>query len=411
MFEGKHLLLVATKAGYQTRMFAEAAGALGVRCTLATDRCNRLDDPWGDRAVAVRFQDPIGSLPTLRAAGPFDAVTAVGDRPTLLAALCADHAGLQFHPPHAVEAARSKYLSKERFRAADLPLPWYGRYRLEEDPSAVVPYPCVLKPLVLSGSRGVIRADSPPEFRAALDRIRRLLSEGEIRRMKNEQNKFVQVERFIPGMEFAIEGLVTGGEVKVLAIFDKPDPLDGPYFEETIYVTPSRQPKTVQDDIVRTVQRAAEALGLRHGPLHAEVRVNPEGVWILEVAGRPIGGYCGRTLRFDGGMTLEELILRHALGEDVSSVEREPASAGVMMIPVPKAGIFRAVSGLDEARAFPGIEDIIISAKPGQQLKSYPEANSYPGFLFARGDDPLLVETALRNAHRALRFEIMTELA
>ncbi|MBV6434661.1 MAG: hypothetical protein IANPNBLG_04935 [Bryobacteraceae bacterium] len=410
MFEGKHLLLLATKAGYQTRMFAEAAAALGVRCTLATDRCNHLDDPWGDQALAVRFQDPIGSLPSLSAAGPFDAVAAVGDRPTLLAALCAEKGGLRFHPPHAVEAARSKYLSKERFRAAGLPLPWFARYRLDEDPSELVPYPCVLKPLALSGSRGVIRADSPAEFRTALERIRRLLSESEIRRLKNEQNRFVQVERFIPGEEFAIEGLVTGGELKVLALFDKPDPLDGPYFEETIYVTPSRQPDAVQRDIIGTVQRAAAALGLRHGPLHAEVRVNSEGVWILEVACRPIGGYCGRTLRFDGGMTLEELILRHALDQDVSNVAREPGSAGVMMIPVPKAGIFRAVSGADTARAVPGIEDVVISAKPGQQLKTYPEANSYPGFLFARGDDPLRVETSLRNAHRALRFEILTEL-
>jgi biotin carboxylase len=410
MFEGKHLLLVATKAGYQARMFAAAAGALGVRCTLATDRCEHLEDPWGDHAVPVRFQDPIGSLPALHAAGPFDAVTAVGDRTTLLAALFAGQAGLPFHPPHAVEAARSKYRSKERFRAAGLLLPWYARYRLEEDPSETVKYPCVLKPLALSGSRGVIRADSPAEFRAALERIRRLLGEDEIRRMKDEQNEFVQVERFIPGQEFAIEGLVTGGNVRVLAIFDKPDPLDGPYFEETIYVTPSRQPITVQEEITRTVQLAAAALGLSHGPIHAEVRVNSEGVWILEVACRPIGGYCGRALRFDGGMTLEELILRHALGQDVSHVERESGSAGVMMIPVPKAGIFHGVSGLEEARAVPAIEDIIISAKAGQRLKSYPEANSYPGFLFARAAEPLQVELALRNAHRALRFEIMTEL-
>jgi hypothetical protein len=196
----------------------------------------------------------------------------------------------------------------------------------------------------------------------------------------------------------------------VLAVFDKPDPLDGPFFEESIYVTPSRAPETVVNAIVETTQKAVRALGLTHGPIHAEMRHNQSGVWMLEVAARPIGGMCSQCLRFDGGITLEQLIIRHALGENVREWRREACASGVMMIPIPENGVYTGVSGAEEASAVPGIDAVIITAKEGQRLLKLPEGASYLGFLFARGSRPRQVEAALREAHGKLRFEIAKEL-
>jgi biotin carboxylase len=266
-------------------------------------------------------------------------------------------------------------------------------------------YPCVLKPLGLSASRGVIRANDDAEFAAAFHRIEALLGDPDIQRLHEEQNHFIQVESFIPGREFALEGILADGQLRVLAIFDKPDPLDGPYFEETIYVTPSREDVATQRELVRSTEAAVKALGLKHGPIHAEMRVNSRGVWMLEVAARPIGGLCARVLP-----GLEELILRHAAGEDVSQTAMPEGAAGVMMIPIPREGVYAGVEGVAAAEALPGIEDVIITAKQGQRLIPLPEGNSYLGFIFARGSRPDEVARALRASHDQLRFEIATAL-
>ena len=235
-------------------------------------------------------------------AQPIDGVLAVGDRPTVIAARVAQALGLPGHPPEASAAARNKQLTRERLRDAGLPVPWFFRpVPVTADPDALassLTFPCVIKPLALSGSRGVMRADDPASFREAFLRLRALLQSPDIRAERNEAHETVLVEGFIPGREFALEGLLHHGALHVLAIFDKPDPLDGPFFEETIYVTPSSWPEAGQRAIVDAVARAAEALGLRHGPIHAECRVNDGGVFVLEVAARPIGGLCARALRF-----------------------------------------------------------------------------------------------------------------
>ena len=307
------LLLVAATTGYQVRVFADAARALGVDVTLATDRCHVLEDPWGDHAIPVRFENPAESIEQIVAAGPFDGVVAVGDRPALVAAEAAARLGIAFHPPAAVRACHDKYLARQLYRAAGLPVPSFFRVPISDDPRTVAeraPYPCVLKPLGLSGSRGVIRANDPAEFVAAFERIRALLASPDVLVAREEQNRFLQVESFIPGREFALEGLMTDGELETLALFDKPDPLDGPFFEETIYVTPSREEPAVQQALIAAARNAVRALGLTHGPVHAEMRFNAEGAWMLEVAARPIGGLCAKALRFEGGETLEELIIR-----------------------------------------------------------------------------------------------------
>jgi len=390
------------------RVFADAARRLGVTVALATDRCHVLDDPWGDQAIPVRFEDAHGSAERIAEDGPFDGIVAVGDRPAVIAAAAAARLGVAYNPLAAVRACHDKHLARQLYRAAGMPVPDFFRAGLEEDPldaARRAPYPCVLKPLGLSASRGVIRANDPAEFVAAFERIRALLGSPDVLVTREEQNRYLQVESFIPGREFALEGLLTDGRLRTLALFDKPDPLDGPFFEETIYVTPSRQEAAVQQALIAAAENAVRALGLTRGPVHAEMRFDGRTAWILEVAARPIGGLCARALRFDGGIPLEELIIRHALGEDVSRVRLEGGASGVMMIPVPRAGIYQDVAGVESVGA-----EVIITAKQGQKLVPLPEGASYLGFIFARGDRPAEVERTLREAHARLEFRIATTL-
>lgn len=399
----RRVLIVASTTGYQTRMFLDAADALGYEAVLATDRCHVLNDPWGDQALPLRFEDPDASVAAVSGLAQIAGVVALGDRPATIAALIAQRLGLPFHSSEAVSICRDKYLTRCKFKAAGLPVPGFHRVPLDRDPATAAsntPYPCVLKPLGLSASRGVIRANDRKEFIDAFRRIHALLDSPDIRRLHDEQDRFLQVETFIPGPEFALEGIVSSGQLHVLALFDKPDVLDGPFFEETIYVTPSRSDAATQKAVRLSAERALQALKLTQGPIHAEMRVNDRGVWMLEVAARPIGGLCARVLP-----GLPELILRHAVG-DPWATQSFPNATGVMMIPVPRAGIYQNVEGVDEAKRTPGIEDVIITAKQGERLVPLPEGNSYLGFIFARGERPDDVEAALRTAHSRLSFQI-----
>jgi biotin carboxylase len=273
-----------------------------------------------------------------------------------------------------------------------------------------VRYPCVVKPLGLSGSRGVMRANSPSELDDASERLRSLLSRVDVRAIRTGLEDVVLVEGFIEGREFAIEGVLTDGLLQPFAIFDKPDPLDGPFFEETIYVTPSTLDKDAQRAVFNQVQRATDALGLTTGAVHAECRVGPEGIFILEIAARPIGGLCSKVLRFtsagESDVSLEEVLLRHAAGEDVSRFARERRAAGVMMVPIPKRGLLKRVHGTEEAAAVAGVEEVRITAKPDQLLEQLPEAASYLGFIFARGNSTEGVVSGLKSAHAHLHFDI-----
>ncbi len=421
----KRVLLLSTTTGYQLRSFGDAAERLGVEIVFATDRCRNLDDPWQDSAIPVRFHDDVMSLEAIVRASrerPIGGILAVGDRPVVLAALAAEVLGLPGNPPGAAAASANKLLAREKFAAAGLPVPWFLTLTVGSRP-ATLRFPCVVKPLGLSGSRGVIRADSEREFEDAVARVTTLLRRKDIRAVRAGLEDEILVEGFIPGREYAIEGVLTNGTLQVFAIFDKPDPLDGPFFEETIYVTPSRLPDEAQRAMIAQVRRGVKALGLRHGPVHAECRMGPDGIFVLEIAARPIGGLCSQVLRFleerqppfpgdreeKGGcsrLSLEDVLLRHAIGGDVSGCTREPGGAGVMMIPIPKRGIYKSVNGEAEARNIPGIYDLRITAKPDQLLEPLPEAGSYLGFIFARGERAPDAEAALREAHGRLTFTI-----
>lgn len=415
------LLLFAAKLGYQTRSFDDAARQLGVELLFVTDRCHQLDDPWGDRAIPAHFEAPdTAAYDVIQAirGQTVDGILALGDRPAVAAAYVARGIGLFYNHPAAVEACRNKFRMREVFRDAGLRVPWFRAIPAspEPEPSLLgVSYPCVLKPLSLSASQGVVRANSREDFVAAAARIRNLLESPEIRATREDNLSEILVEGYIPGEEVAVEGLLTEGKLRVLAIFDKRDPLEGPYFEETLYVTPSRFSPSQQGEIEKCAEDAVRALGLSHGPIHAEFRINDEGVWPLEVAPRPIGGLCARSLRFASNsatppITLEELLLRHALQLPFSDWRREISASGVMMIPVPKSGILEKVDGADEARTVRGITSLDITARLHDYVAAWPEGSSYLGFLFARGNSPEEVEAALREAHAKLRFQLTPRL-
>ena len=403
----KRLLLLMTPATYRAGAYFDAAQHLDTEVIRGLDLPKALAEEWGVQ-LALDFADIESSVATLKAAHerqPFDAIVPVDDSATILAARANAALGLPWNPPEAAEAARDKGVMRRLMAAAGVPSPVFRRFPLTADPHEIarqVTYPCVVKPLRLSGSRGVIRANSPDELVAAVARLERiLLDDGNARETTD-----ILVEDFIPGVEVALDGLLREDGLHVLAIFDKPDPLDGPFFEETIYTTPSRLPAETQAAIADCAGRAAVAIGLRDGPIHAELRVNEHGPWMVEIAGRSIGGLCSTILEFGAGMCLEELLLRHALRMGLPSLESIGEGAGVMMIPIPKGGVLRSVHGVEEAEAVPNITGIEISIRPHTVVTPLPEGSSYLGFIFARAESPAAAEEALRAAHGKLRFDI-----
>jgi len=405
------LLLLLPTTTYRTQDFLDAARALGVDIVCASEEPSTFEAHAPDNLLTLDFTDPDGAaakVAALAARRPLRAVVGVDDLTAVAAAAIAERLGLRSSAAAAVAAARDKFQMRQCLAAAGVPIPRFRRVALKDDPFLAargVEFPCVLKPLALSASRGVIRANTVDQFIAAFRRIAALLQRDDVE-ARGDAAQFLLAEEYIPGIEVALEGLLVGGTLHALALFDKPDPLEGPFFEETIYVTPSRLPAEVQAAVERVTAAACAALGLAEGPVHAELRVNDDGPWVLEVAARSIGGLCSRTLRFGTGMTLEEVILRHALGRPIDSLARERRPAGVMMIPIPRAGRLGAVRGTEAAAAVPGIEAVTITAHVGQDLVPLPEGWQYLGFIFARGDTPDAVEATLRDAHARLAFEI-----
>ncbi len=398
------LMLLTTVRSYRLEAFRAAAERLGIAVVSGLDLPPELADQWPG-ALPLSFAAPdeaATAIAAYAAEHPLTAILSVDDSGSLVAAAASRALGLPHNDPAAAVAARDKFVMRRLLREGGVATPWFERFSTADDPVAVaarVPYPCVVKPLNLNGSRGVIRADSPAELVAAVGRLARLLAADGAPRP-------YLVEAFIPGVEVALEGLLDDGQLRVLALFDKPDPLDGPFFEETIYVTPSRLPAATQTTIAATMAAAASALGLCVGPVHAELRVNADGAWLVEVAGRSIGGLCSQVLRFGIDASLEELILRQAVGLPLGDVERRDRAAGVMMIPIPQAGLLRAVEGVEEAVAVPLVTGVEITARLHYPLTPLPEGDSYLGFIFARGEMPAEVEAALRVAHGKLRFTI-----
>ncbi len=401
----KRLLLLVPTTSYRVGDFLAAAHRLGVDVAVGSGRPQVLERHG--RTVTVDFADPEKGVRQIVAyAGryPLLAIVPTDDETTHLAALASRALGLPHNTPESVEAAGNKFRFRTVLANSGLAAPKFSLYSTGDDPERLADeagYPAVLKPLAMSASRGVIRVDGRDEFIAAFRRIK-----GNLESDEGREEKHILAEDCVPGREVALEGLLAGGRLRVLAIFDKPDPLEGPYFEETIYVTPSRLSKEDQDAVADTAATVVAALGLTSGPIHGEFRLNDRGVWVIDLAARSIGGLCARTLRFGARIRLEELILRHALGMPETFEEREAEAAGVMMIPIPGAGTLRRAGGLKTARSVPGVEGVTITIPRGQAVVPLPEGSRYLGFIFARGDTLGAVEAALREAHGQLRFTI-----
>jgi len=405
---GRILLLVPTTS-YRIGDFLAAAERLGVHVAVGSDQRQVLEQNSEGRTVTLDFKDVdrgVAQIKTYSVDYPVTAIVGVDDETTVIAAKASQALGLPYNAPESVEATGNKHRFRTRLANSGLLAPRFTLLPVGGDPARAARdsfYPAVLKPLALSASRGVIRADDPAQFAAAFRRISAILEQADIR---GEAASHILVEEYVPGDEVALEGLLDDGRLTVLALFDKPDPLQGPYFEETIYVTPSRLPGQVQDAIAATVTGAVATLGLREGPIHAEMRINDKGVWLIEVAARSIGGLCSRALHFGLGGRLEDLILRQAVGLPVPICDLDRPATGVMMIPIPGAGVLRRVDGIEAARALADIDDVTISIPLGETLVPVPEGNRYLGFIFAGGDTPEAVETALRAAYAELEFTI-----
>ncbi|MCJ7838932.1 MAG: ATP-grasp domain-containing protein [Burkholderiales bacterium] len=407
----KRVLLLLPTTGYRNEDFLAAAKRLEVEVIGVANYCHQLAPSWGMSPIrSVPFDQPVAALKQLQSAlgRKPDAVLAVDDSGLDLAALLCEYLYLPGNSPEAVRRTRDKLAFRDLLQGAGLHYPDF--FHLDKDAQALslpppLRFPVVVKARRLSASRGVIRADTLQAYARAVHWVRGIQAKAD----RDAAALGVIVENFIPGSEHVLEGLLRNGRLRVLALIDKPDPLDGPYFEETMYVTPSRLTQERQAEIAQTVQRACTLAGLESGPIHAEMRVNEQGVWLLEVAARSIGGLCGRMLRPALGMSLEELILRDALNFPVPEVGRSAAN-GVMMIPIPRHGIFQGVRGRETALALAGISDIRITASPGQLISAPPEGAGYLGFIFAQGTSPDEVESGLRRALQELQFDIQTEI-
>lgn len=400
------LLLMATRT-YRAKAFIESARRLGVEVVVGSEHRQALASRARGTTLALDFRRPDRAARKIAEAARerrFDAIVGVDDDTTVIAAMAAQLLGLPHNSVESVRAANDKYRARRLLARAGLPSPRFERLSVEADPAQAAdraPYPCVLKPVGLAASRGVIRADDAAQFVDAFRRITGMLEAD------GGRQRHILVESFVPGPEVALEGLLSDGELNVLALFDKPDPLDGPYFEETLYVTPSRLPPDRQATIVGMAARAAEVLGLRDGPLHAELRLGgDDGPYVVEVAARTIGGLCSNALRFGTDASLEDIVIRHAIGADLGSTERERRASGAMMLPIPRAGVLRAVRGRDQALEVPAVEEVTITIPLGMPVVPLPEGDRYLGFAFARAETPDDVEAALREAHRRLEFVI-----
>ena len=424
------IALVTHTTSYGAAGFVEACRRAGTGVVLASDRCHVLDRAWHWPAdsLVIDFGDPDAAAALIAAAdageSPISAVLPVGgELPAKVAAAAARRLGLPANPPAAMASAANKLLMRRQLTAAaaidaSVRQPRFMTVACGSPADEVVRrvtapdgvgFPCVVKPLALSGSRGVMRADDEPSLAAAIARLERLLADPAVRRLDPEAGGQFLVESFVAGPEFALEGLLTHGALHVLALFDKPDPLDGPTFEETLYITPSRLPAARQRRIEEAVAGAARALGLETGPIHAELRwsLRDDAPILIEMAARPIGGLCSRSLRFENGFSLEDVVVRHALGTEAVPTRLGRAS-GVMMIPIPARvpSALRAIDGVEDARAVAGIEDVVISVRVGETLVPLPEGASYTGFVFASGATADDVEQALREAASRLKFTV-----
>ena len=406
------VLLLIPASSYRTHDFLEAAHALDLEVQVGTDQSQVLAEVVPDRTLVLDFFEAeiaLAAIAELHSRHPLSVVLGVDDESVELAAQANQRLRIPHNSPTSVSLTRDKFGMRQCLAKAGLASPGFQRFSVASDPETLrdsIRYPCVLKPTFLAASQGVIRADAPGEFNTAFRSLQELLADPELQKRGGERAKWVLVEDYLPGLEVSLEGVLTDGCLQTLALFDKPDPLTGPTFAETLYVAPSRLPETVQQCVRKAVEQTAQALGLTTGPVHAEARVHQGKVWMLECAARTIGGLCSRMLAFSGGMSLEALILRHALGRDIQTAQTISNACGVLMLPVPKDGTLHTIAGWDTVREISGVEAAVQSLPNGTAVRTLPHDARYLGFVLEREKTPAAVETTLREAWTQLQVEI-----
>jgi biotin carboxylase len=400
------VLVVIPNDSYRAADFVAAAEALSVEIAIASEERPPLRPD--DRFVRIDCSSPEWSaqeIAALASRTPIDAVIAADDAGVEIASLASEAMGLTASSPSAAAATLDKAVTRRLLAVGEVPQPDFLLLGNDDDPrraAAAFDGPVVIKPTMLSASRGVLRVDSPSEAAAVVTTVRAI-----VERAGRDHTAPLLLEHFIDGPEVSVEGIVWDGELEILAVFDKPLPMDGPAFQETIFITPSRMNQSVLTEVERVTAAAVSALGLTEGPVHAELRIEDGRPMVIEVAGRTIGGLCGRALRFGLlGAPLETMVLRHALGMRKSSMHREPAASGVLMIPIPKPGTLLEITGLDEVRSMAGVVSVEITAPLGTEVAPPPYGDRYLGFVFARADDPTTVERTLRAAMDAIEVTV-----
>jgi len=398
----RRILLVSPPESYRIQPYVRAALSLGIEVNLASQGEWAISSPHS-AGIDVPLQDHQSALAILEdlfRQRQYDAVIGTDDSTLELAARLAEITGRQQNLPTAVRRARRKDLSRICLLQAGLQVPAFSVVEVRQQQLLDKPhfgFPCVIKPLALSGSRGVIRANTVEELNIGVQRSLRIISEE----TDLYEKTHLLLEQFIAGREFAIEGILSDGQLHVLAIFDKPDPMEGPYFEETYYISPARVSLSERQIIVESVQNACSAFGLVTGAVHAECRLNNQGAWLIELAARTIGGLCSRLLSFGTGYSLEQLVLANAIGLELP-LEPNDGAVGVLMLPTKEAGILRRVEGVMMAEKVPYIDEIEISLREGHRVSPLPEGASYLGFIFSTAPDSDKVEQALRDAYSLL---------
>lgn len=402
----RRVLLVAPPQSYRIGPYLHAAQQLGVEVLVASDGAHSLV-PEIAGGLRVPFDDVPAAVEIIQRAAqaqPFLAVIGTEDAAVELASRAAQALGLRHNSPRSAAISRRKDRARRCLQEAGMPVPGYRLIDLHRPLAPQLDeltYPCVIKPLALSGSRGVIRVDDAAALQAACARISALLRDVS----DPDESRYVLVEDYLPGTEVAVEGMLHRGAFEPLVLFDKPDALEGPFFEETYYVTPSRLSGRVQRRILERVAQACGAYGLMEGPVHAELRVHQGEAWVLEVAARTIGGECARLVELATGQALEALVIARALDQPLPPAALS-GGAGVLMIPIPRAGVLRRVEGVLAARQVPYVEDVVIAVREGHELVPLPEGASYLGFIFACAPTAAAAEAALRQAHGLLNVVV-----
>lgn len=394
------VVVVLPSTTYRAGDFVKAAESLGVDLVVASEQPPPFD--MGDAYLQIDCSDPERAAEAVATLGddvPLDGVVAADDGGVMVAALTGTNLGLAANSPEAAAATRNKIAMRHLLADAEVPQPEFRVAGGDDEPASLageLGYPLVIKPPDRSASQGVIGVDQPSNLEEAVARVRSITGSNE-----------VLLETYLRGEEVAVEGLVRDGELTVLAIFDKPDTPLGPYFPETILVTPSRLDAGSQQECVRVSEAALRGLGLTHGPVHIELKVDDGRARVIEVAARSIGGLCSRTLSFGlMGTSLESLILRNALGVDKPELRRESQASGVLMIPIPESGVLTAVEGVEEVRAVEGITGVDLTIRSGERVLAPPDGDRYLGFVFARAGTPEQVEKSLRRAAELLHVEV-----